>query len=429
MDSPPTRQPAPTSTGRTAGSAAPTTVTGREGVTGPAVAGRRRSLAALFTGAAAINAAMVTASTTATLVFADAIGGGWGGVPNAAGVAGTAIGVVVLTRLMSRRSRRAGLLLGAAVGTSGAALATAGAATGALWAVLAGMLLLGVGNAGAQLSRYAAADLYPVPRRGFALGAVVWAGTIGAVGGPLLLAPVTHAAHLLGLPPLAGAFGFALGCLLVAGIAATLVVRRPLSATDDAEAAAWPARTLVGLPEVRLALVAMLTAQVVMVGIMTAAPLDLHEHGHGMGMVGLVLSAHTLGMFALAPLSGRLTDAYGGRRVIGAGLATLAGSAVLVVSTSTAGVPGLPLALFLLGYGWNLVMVGASGLLVGGLPAAVQPRAQGMVEAASWGCAALATVASTAALGAAGYAPLAAAAGALVLAPTALLAAQRTAKH
>ncbi|GAA4204302.1 MFS transporter [Actinocatenispora rupis] len=380
---------------------------------------RTRSLVALFAGAAAVNAATVTASTASALLTADTLGAGWSGLPGAASVAGTAAGVAVLSRLMARWGRRTGLLAGAATGTVGAAVATVAAATATVPLLVVGMVLLGSGNAAAQLARYAGADLYPPARRGFALGAVVWAGTVGAAGGPLLLAPVTRLAGATGWPPLAGAFGFALLCVGAAAATLTLVVRRP--APEPETGVRQPIRPLLGHPTVRLALAAMATAQVVMVAIMTAAPVDMHEHGQPMSMVGLVLSTHTLGMFALAPLSGKLADLIGGRSVIALGLGVLALSAVLVVTTVRTGVPGLPVALFALGYGWNLAFVGGSTLLVRGLPAAAEARVQGVVETISWSAGAAATLASTAVLSVTGYPPLAAAAGALVLLPAVLL--------
>jgi len=384
-------------------------------------------MAMLFLGAATVNAAMVVAGTAATLVVADRIGTAAGGLGSTAGVAGTAAGVLLLGRVMSRRGRRTGLRLGALTGTVGAAVATLGAAGGSVPVLLAGMLLLGVGNAAAQLARYAAADLVAADRRGTALGAVVWAGTVGAVGGPLLLDPVTGWAGRAGLPPLTGAFALGFGCLAAAAVAFTLVSRRPAVRRDEATpATAWPVRALLARPDVRLALVAMLTAQVVMTTVMTAAPLSLHDHGQSMGLVGLVVSTHTLGMFAFAPVSGWLADRFGGRTVVAAGLATLALSAVLVAGTAGSPGPGLPVALFVLGYGWNLVFVGGSALLVRGLPDAVQPRVQGLVDGWSWAGGGVATLASTAVLGAAGYPPLALGAGALVLVPAALAAAQRT---
>ncbi|WP_344319670.1 MFS transporter, partial [Actinocatenispora thailandica] len=387
--------------------------------------GRRRTMGALFLGAASVNAAMVLAGTAATLVVADRLGTGWGGLGSTAGVAGTAAGVLLLSRVMARWSRRTGLGAGALTGTAGAAVATAGAAAGSVPVLLAGMLLLGVGNAAAQLARYAAAGLFEARRRGTALGAVVWAGTVGAVGGPLLLGPSTRAAGASGWAPLTGAFALALGCFGVAVVAFLLVARRPAATPDEPVPAAGPLRTVLVRPDVRLALAAMLTAQVVMTAVMTAAPLSMHRHGQSMGVVGLVVSAHTLGMFAFAPVSGRLADRFGGRTVVAAGLATLALATVLVTGTAGSTGPGLPVALFVLGYGWNLAFVGASALLVHGLPAAVESRVQGLVESWSWAGGGAATLGSTAVLGAAGYPPLALGAGALLAVPAALLLARR----
>ncbi|GIL29274.1 MFS transporter [Actinocatenispora comari] len=387
---------------------------------------RRRTMGSLFLGAACVNAAMTVAGTAATLLVADRLGTGWAGLGSTAGVAGTAAGVLLLSRVMARHGRRTGLRAGALTGTGGAAVATAGAAAGSVAVLLAGMLLLGVGNAAAQLARYAAADEFTAGRRATALGAVVWAGTVGAVGGPLLLGPATGWAGRSGWPPLTGAFALALACLAAAVVAFALVARRPPADRDEAGlAAAWPLRALLARPDIRLALTAMLTAQVVMTAVMTAAPLSMHQHGQPMGMVGLVVSTHTLGMFALAPVSGRLADRFGGRTVVAAGLATLALAGVLVTGTAGSTGPGLPVALFVLGYGWNLAFVGASSLLVRGLPGAVEARVQGLVESWSWAGGGAATLGSTAVLGAAGYPPLALGAGALVVVPAALLVAHR----
>ena len=60
-----------------------------------------------------------------------------------------------------------------------------------------------------------------------------------------------------------------------------------------------------------------------MVLIMTMTPLHMVEHGHDLGAVGLVLSAHTLGMFAFSPLSGWLSDRFGRVPTIFLGTAVL----------------------------------------------------------------------------------------------------------
>ena len=134
-----------------------------------------------------MNAAMAVASGVGTIVAADRLGLAWGGVAATAGIVGTGAGALALTRLTGRRGRGRALAVGYLVGAVGAAVAAGGAVTDDVAALLIGMLLLGVGNSAAQLSRYAAAELHAEDRRGRAIGAVVWAGAVGAVGGPLLL--------------------------------------------------------------------------------------------------------------------------------------------------------------------------------------------------------------------------------------------------
>lgn len=368
-------------------------------------------MAALCSGVALMNASMAVASATATLVAADRLGAGWGGVPNTAGIVGTGAGALALTRLV-RTSRRRAFVLGYAAAAAGACLAALAVANGDVIGLCLGMLLLGLGNAGAQLSRYAAADLHPAGRRGLAIGLVVWCAAAGAVGGPLLLDPSGAAATGAGLPAFTGPFLLAvLTCAVAAGTATGGPAGRA-----GAQGSPPPLRRLARTPAARSALAVMVTAQVVMVAVMTAAPLDMHLHGDGLGAVGMTLSAHTLGMFALSPLTGRMTDRYGAHPVILAGLAVLALSTALAAVAT--GSPGRAAALFLLGYGWNLCFVGGSARLARDLPEAERQHTEGAVDAAVWTVAAAASLLSTAVLSAGGYAALAWAscAGALAVA-------------
>lgn len=403
------------------------------------VAGRPHRMAALFTGSALMNAAMATASATSTIVVADRLGPGWGGLPATAGIVGTGLGAIFLSRLMNRQGRRAGLLVGYGSAVAGAVLAAlAVAGLGVVAGLVAGMLLLGLGNAAAQLSRYAAADLYPAPRRGFAIGSVVWAGAVGAVGGPLLLGPAGHAATGLGTAAAGGPFLLAAVSCALALAASTQA--QPAGGIDPAadgvpapaEAADRPARReatlsvggLLRLPATRTALVAMATAQVVMVGVMTAVPVDMHMHGAGLGVVGTILSAHTLGMFALSPLTGRLVDRFDCRPVLLAGLLTMATATGAAVITSGDGHGARAGVLFLLGYGWNLCFVAGSTQVARDVPHAERASVEGAVDAGVWGAAALASLACTAVLAVGGYPVLVAVACAIALLPVPLLLAR-----
>jgi MFS family permease len=127
----------------------------------------------------------------------------------------------------------------------------------------------------------------------------------------------------------------------------------------------------------------MIVGQLVMVSVMTAVPVHTHLHHDGLGVLGVMLSAHTLGMFALSPLTGWLIDRFGSRVVMLAGLTGLLAAAVLVTRAGLVFTP----ALFLLGYAWNLCYLSGSAQLGGTV-------LESRVESATWGVSALATATS-----------------------------------
>jgi MFS family permease len=372
---------------------------------------RLRAVGALFVGVVFMNTAIAGANTVGTLLAADAIGSAWSGTPNAVGVLGTAMGALGLAALMVRHGRRVGVLVGYGMATVGAGLGALSVLTGAFPVLYGGMLLLGVGNAAAQLSRYAAAELFPPERRGLVLGSIVWAGTIGAVVGPNLIAPAASTAEMLNLPSLAGSYLLAI--LAVAGaVLATSAISR--ARQGSATAAVWPPRMgSLARPSIRMALAAMVAAHFTMVAVMTMTPVHIQMHGQGLHVVGTVLSAHMLGMFALAPLSGRLADRFGGTTTISMGIGVLLVATQLAAVAPVVDDPLLPLGLFLLGYGWNLCFVGGSAVLSRELEPTEQAQTQGLVDAVVWSTSALASLFSGWLLATGGYA-LVAAVGALV---------------
>jgi len=148
------------------------------------------------------------------------------------------------------------------------------------------------------------------------------------------------------------------------------------------------------LAQVKMALTAMVTGQVVMVMIMTATPLHIHHHGSGLGIVGLVMSAHTLGMFALSPLTGRLVDRWTGTTVALGGIGLLALSAVFAALGPNESTVLLVFSLFVLGVGWNMTFVAGSSLLTVGLGSESRTRLQGRVDSVTWASGAVASIAS-----------------------------------
>jgi MFS family permease len=383
------------------------------------LADRRRSMGSLFTGVAAMNTAMAAVSPAATLLAAKAIGPQWSGLPGAAAVLGTAAGTLGAGALIARRGNRSALMTMYGLALCGALIAFAAAAGTVVLLLMAGMMVLGLGNGAAQLSRYVAAELYPLERKATALSTVVWAGTVGAIVGPTLIAPGAEFARWLRLHELAGPVMIAVvmtGCALLAG---TTLPR--LAAPVAPRLSLGMVRSAIRRPEVLAPLVAMIGAQVAMVAVMTMTPLQLDHHGHGLGTVGLILSAHMIGMFALAPLSGVIADRWGGRATIYLGMGTLVLAATTAVAAPTAHQTGLPVALFLLGYGWNLVFVGGSSMLTRGLAPSERSQIQGAVDALVWCASGFASVFAGTLFGLGGYSLVAVVAGVLALAPLAVL--------
>jgi MFS family permease len=375
---------------------------------------RRRTVGVLVGGVALGSTGHIAAVTVTSLV-AQEIGAdrSLAGVPAAAVVLGAALGATILGVVMGRWGRRTGLAAGYGVAVLGALVAIAGIVFLSLPIVLLGSLAVGFGNSSNQLSRYAAADLYPSHRRASAIGIVVWAATVGAVVGPNLVEPSSGVAVALGLPRIAGPFLVPAVLVALAGLLSFMFLRPdPRELADDSarrDGPDLPAAAIgeiVRRPAVALAVLALVASQFVMVLIMTMTPLHMTDHGHALASVGLVISAHTFGMFALAPISGRLTDRFGSVPVILTGTALIAVSGILSALAAPEGELMLLVALFLLGWGWNLGFVAGSALLTGGVSAVERARVQGLGDALIWSTAAIASLGSGVLLDGAGFASL-----------------------
>lgn len=393
---------------------------------------RTRMRWTLFAISALGSTGYIAAITVGTLVAADIHGDATlGGVPTAAATIGTATAATLISGLMLRVGRRAGLVGGLAVGLVGAIAAVAAVLVESIVLLLLASALTGFANGVANLGRYVAADLVPPERRASAIGMVVWGATLGAVSGPNLVAPAGAVARGIGLPELVGAYLVTVGFLGLAMLLAYVLLRpEPYelahpSALARSEAPPASLGRLLIRPTIIVALVALVAGQVVMVLIMTMTPIHLTDHGHGLTTVGLVLSAHTFGMFALSPISGRLTDRFGSPAVIGGGMATLAVAALMAALAPPDGGLILTLALFLLGWGWNLGFVAGSAMLTRGLALGERTGVQGLADGLVWSSAAFASLSSGLVVASASYTALGFLSIGLLVVPCTLLLVRR----
>jgi MFS family permease len=402
------------------------------------VAGRRRVRNALVAGVALGSTGHIAAVTVATIVASQMLGNqALAGAPGATVVLGAALGAVLLSGLMSQTGRRRiGLSAGYALGVVGALVATAAVIWASFPLLLAGTLLIGFGNSSNQLSRYAAADMVPAARRASAIGLVVWGATVGSVIGPTLVPISGELAMRVGLPMLAGPYLVPVLFVGLAGILSFALLRPdPYQLADeDAQPAlhaprqpVGPIREILRRPAVLAAIVALVCGQMVMVLIMTMTPLHMTEHGHDLTAVGIVLSAHTLGMFALSPVSGRLTDRFGAVPTIFAGTTVLAIAALMAAAAPGDGGFVLLLALFLLGWGWNLGFVAGSAMLSQSVELHERTRVQGVADATIWSASAAASLGSGLIMAAVGYTALGILGASLVVVPMLALRAHRRA--
>ncbi len=359
---------------------------------------RSRLTATLFGGAALGTTGYIAAVTVSTLAVEEITGRATlSGLPGALAVAGTAVGTSLLTLRVGERGRRPGLVLGYLLGAVGAGTAVLAVVAGSFPLLLVGMAVTGLGRASNQLARYAAAELYPPERRASALSVIVWAGTIGSVVGPSLLQPSGRLTSAWGTSELAG--GYLLTALfMAAAMVLYLIALRPDPMTiahdrhDPADSRGFG--DSFQQPHVKVALAGLIAGQVVMVLIMTATPLHIRHGGSDLGTVGLVMSAHTLGMFAFSPLTGRLADRIGRYQTVVLSLVVLGVAAVLAATVPADSTPALVGALFLLGVGWNLGFVASSALLTVGFAPGLRARLQGRADSITWMSSAAASASS-----------------------------------
>ncbi len=317
------------------------------------------------------------------------------GIPLGVLVAGSAVAAIVIARHSRQRGRASGLSLGYAIGAVGALVVIIGVTAADFAVLLLGSFLLGAGNPAIFLTRYAGASAVPEDQRARGLGVVFFATAVGAVIGPNLLGPSARLATFLALPPLTGLYIVAIPAF---GLAAVLLqLSRGILIGSRAErrqdrGLRQIARMLPSSAHVGLAVLA--ASNLVMVGVMAVAPVHLHVHGQELNVIGLIVGAHVLAMFAPAPLTGMLVDRTSPRPVIAAGAALLIASALSLTMLEPSRPQTMAVALTVLGLGWNACVVGGSALLTEATSDDDRPAVEGLGEIAMGMAAAVGTPAA-----------------------------------
>ena len=387
---------------------------------------QRRITATIFASQSLSGAAMIAAFTL-TPIIAASLGSSdqLTGLPNMVMLLGRAAAGYPIGWLLDRAGRRYGLSVGLLISMVGMLISAAAIGAGSFPLFLGGAVLMGVGRSSTEQGRFIAAEVFRPTQQAKVIGLIVFAGTIGSVGGPALVSLAADFADNLGFVGYMGPFG--LGAVLTgASLLWVFLGLRPdpkllaaqieeetmpatgapaaqvgpsathsaaaeaqedvsetdepaTSATERARSSERPIWEILEAKDVQLAIAAMVIGQLVMTLLMVITPLHMSRAGHATGGISLVIMAHTLGMFGLSSVTGWLTDRVGRVPMIIAGALVQILAAVL--APLSVGLPMLALALFFLGLGWNFSFISGSSLLSNALESRERGRVQGVNEA------------------------------------------------
>ncbi len=354
----------------------------------------RRSIGALVLSNVLGGVGVASGIAVGSLLVASMSSDAWAGAGQALGVLGAGLLAVPLAKLATNAGRRRALTTGYGIAFVGALIVLLAATFGVFPLLLLGLLMFGAAQATTLQTRYAASELADPSRRGTVMSIVIWATTIGSVTGPNLSAAGATIGSRLGVPELSGPYLFSLAGFLLAGLSVTFLYTRhapdttagpapaaaPTGTPKQAISASAALRWAAAHPVARFAVVLLVSAHAVMVGIMSMTPLHLGHTGHGLNIIGIVISLHILGMYALSPVFGWLADRFGPMKTALLGLVILGASAVLAF-VAPGNLAAVMVSLTLLGLGWSAAIISSSVLLAGVDSGEVRVPLQGATDA------------------------------------------------
>jgi MFS family permease len=290
-------------------------------------------------------------------------------VPISAMIFGTVVATVPASMWMARAGRRVGFITGALLGTLGGLVAASGILVRSFFVLLLGLFLIGTYQAFTLFYRFAASEVSDDAFRPRAISLVLTGGVAAALIGPAL----AGLGSLLLERAYAGSF-LILSATSLAAAAVLLGLRVPMPEAQMSQSQSRPLLVIMRQPTFAVALFGAATGGGVMVLAMTAMPLAMAQHHHGLSATTVVMQLHVLGMFLPSFFTGSLIARFGVLRIMISGAVLL--SAHVALSLSGTGFVSFASALALLGVGWNFLYVGGTTLLTDAYLPAERGRAQ-----------------------------------------------------
>lgn len=308
------------------------------------------------------------------------------GLAQTSSVLGAAALALPLARLTAKGGRRLALSVGYVAGVIGSLFAILGGARENLILMLLGTFFVGAASAAGYQARFAAIDLATNETRAKQLSFVVWGLTIGAVAGPNLMEPSGNLAENFGLPRLVGPYLISAVALFLATLVIQIFLRPDpylLAQQQSALTTAVKRSTKEALAHIRgnekalFAILSIAIGHVAMVSIMVMTPVHMAHVDVTLTIIGLVISIHVVGMYALSPIVGSISDRIGRINTIKIGVITLLLSSVISGLAAADDAITLGIGLFLLGLGWSFTLIAGSAFLTESVSPDVKTSAQG----------------------------------------------------
>ncbi|MEM9777618.1 MAG: MFS transporter, partial [Chloroflexota bacterium] len=205
------------------------------------------------------------------------------GVPNTIVLVSRAMFAYPFGLMMDRLGRRFALASGYTAFVIGGLVSVAAIATESYLLFMIGAFFIGASRTAGDQSRFIAAEIFQLNRRATIIGAIVFAGTVGSVFGPLVVPASRRWIEQFGFPADSGPFMIAAGLMAIAAlvtfvllnpdplqvgqqIAAEEAASNPDSIESTGEPRDW--RTIFSQPMVQLAVLSMTLGYFVMTLVM-----------------------------------------------------------------------------------------------------------------------------------------------------------------
>lgn len=303
-------------------------------------------------------------------------------------VLGSMVFATPVSAIMQRYGRRFGFMLGAIGGIVGGIVGAYGLYLSSFPIFLLGSFFTGLYMSAQGFYRFAATDTASDAFRPKAISYVMAGGLAAAIIGPQL---VKVTADMMVIPFLGTYMAVVAVNLFGSLLFLLLDIPTPEKPASDAPKgrSRWE---LITTPKIAVAVIVAMVSYALMNLVMTSTPLAVVGCGYDTGTAADVVTSHVLAMFVPSFFTGHLIARFGVEKVMGTGLAILAGAGA--VALQGVQLENFFIALVLLGVGWNFGFIGATTMLASSHAPEERGRMQGLNDLVVFGGVTLASLSS-----------------------------------